>query len=354
MPRPAKDIVLRPVRPNAGLEALYRRKLDLLIAQMHDSVMFWITAAWLSNQPVLLAEDAGIPGEMAEILKDLVARATRSKDGVAFVDLPSGARLFAARGKKGTKPSYRITYPGEKFSKPLPRAKVEAVVEEHMVTAAGAHLGIADVLGTPADELRAAVQKMTAMWQKNFDEAAPQLAEYFGTSVAERSDAVLRSVLRNGGYSVSFSMTPAATDVMQATIGAQVGLIKSIPQQYLTQVEGAVMRSVQAGRDLGSLAKELQQQFGVTKRRAALIARDQNNKATASITRVRQVELGITEAVWRHSTGGKHLRPKHVAASGKRYDVTKGLPIGDQGQWVFPGEEINCRCVSCSVVPGLS
>jgi hypothetical protein len=74
-------------------------------------------------------------------------------------------------------------------------------------------------------------------------------------------------------------------------------------------IEGLVMRSVQTGRDLGQLMKDLQEQFGVTRRRAAFVARDQNNKATASMTRARQHEPGITQAIWVHSGAGKHPRP---------------------------------------------
>jgi uncharacterized protein with gpF-like domain len=162
--------------------------------------------------------------------------------------------------------------------------------------------------------------------------------------------------LRDAGYSVKFKMTREMRDVMDATINEQVSLIRSIPQQYLTQVEGMVMRSVQTGRDLGTLTKDLQQQFGVTRRRAAFIARDQNNKATASMTRVRQVKLGITEAIWVHSGGGKHPRPTHLKAGREKtkYDVTKGWFDPAVGKWIFPGELPNCRCVSRSVVKGFS
>ncbi|MDB5605134.1 MAG: phage head morphosis protein [Bradyrhizobium sp.] len=111
--------------------------------------------------------------------------------------------------------------------------------------------------------------------------------------------------------------------IMAATVGQQVSLIKSIPSQYFTDVEGLVMRSVQTGRDLGQLTKDLQEQFGVTCRRAAFIARDQNNKATASMTRARQDELGITQAIWVHSGAGKHPRPTHVAMNGTKYDVNR-------------------------------
>jgi SPP1 gp7 family putative phage head morphogenesis protein len=116
------------------------------------------------------------------------------------------------------------------------------------------------------------------------------------------------------------------------------------------------MRSVQTGRDLGQLTKDLQEQFGVTKRRAALIARDRNNKATASMTRVRQVQVGITEAIWVHSGGGKHPRPTHVKAGRdkQRYQVSEGWLDPAVGRNIFPGELVNCRCVSKPLITGLS
>jgi SPP1 gp7 family putative phage head morphogenesis protein len=207
---------------------------------------------------------------------------------------------------------------------------------------------------TPADGLRDAIRKLARRWQKNFDEVAQALAEYFSQAVAERSSGALRAILKKAGFTVKFKVTPAMRDIMQATIGQQVSLIKSIPNQYFTNIEGLVMRSVQTGRDLGQLTKDLQEQFGVTHGRAAFIARDQNNKATASMTRARQDELGITEAIWVHSGAGKHPRPTHVAMNGEKYDVKRGMWDPAVKRWIFPGEEINCRCFSKSVIPGFS
>lgn len=203
---------------------------------------------------------------------------------------------------------------------------------------------------SPAAAMRAAMRKLSRRWQKRFDESSLDLARYFALNAQDRSDAMLKAILKKSGFSVEFKMTAEANDVMQATIGEQVGLIRSIAEEHLTQVQGLVMRSVQEGRDLGTLSKDLQARYGVTKRRAALIARDQNNKATASMNRVRQDALGITEAVWRHSGAGKHPRPSHVAADGKKYDVKKGMFL--DGEWSWPGTAINCRCTSESVIPG--
>lgn len=203
---------------------------------------------------------------------------------------------------------------------------------------------------SPAMEMRRTVRKLARRWQGKFDEMAPELARYFALAATARTDRQLQEILRKGGFSVRFKMTAAQNDVFQATVAENVELIKSIASQHLTGVQGAVMRSVSSGRDLGSLTKTLQESYGVTKRRAATIARDQNNKATATMTRVRQHELGITKAIWLHSAGGKTPRPEHVAASGKEYDISKGMFL--EGKWTWPGVEINCRCVSKSVVPG--
>lgn len=225
----------------------------------------------------------------------------------------------------------------------------------------------------PSQELRRAVRKMARRWQRNFDKAAPELADYFAQAANKRSADQLRRILKDGGFSVKFRMTRAARDVLNASINEQVGLIKSIPQKYFTDLEGAVMRSVSTGRDLHALTQEIGGKVDLarinmgrkpgetnkslaarTARRAAFISRDQTNKAFATITRVRQQEAGITEAVWMHSGGGHHPRPTHVAA-GKRqqkYDVSKGWWDPAVERFIFPGQEPGCKCVSRPVIPG--
>ncbi|MDE2426238.1 MAG: phage head morphogenesis protein [Elusimicrobia bacterium] len=201
------------------------------------------------------------------------------------------------------------------------------------------------------DDLRRAVERLRSRWFKKLDRVADRLAEHFGKSVVDRSDEQLKKVLRNGGISVKFQMGAPARDVLKSVVAENVSLIRSIPEQYLTQVEGAVMRSVAAGRDLKSLSDELQYQFGVTKRRAALIARDQNNKATGAIQQVRLVEAGIYKALWRHSMAGKVPRPTHLANDGNEYDVRRGWWDPAERQWIYPGYLINCRCWAQPILP---
>lgn len=265
LPRRLRDAnykVLRPVRPNAGVAAAYRKAIVGLLKQMHDEVNSVLKAEYADNPP--LAQDA-----------------------------------------------------------------------------------------TPAQVLQVAIRRLTTRWLNNFDILAERLAAYFSKDVSERSDVALQRALRQAGFTVNFVITPAMRDVLEATVHENVSLIKSIPQRYLRDVEGIMMRSVQTGRDLSTVATQLQERYGVERRRAALIARDQNNKATGALTRVRQLEMGIAEAIWKHSHAGKVPRPSHVKMDGKRYDVNRGMWDRDEGRYVLPGELINCRCTSQSVIPGL-
>jgi uncharacterized protein with gpF-like domain len=183
---------------------------------------------------------------------------------------------------------------------------------------------------------------------------AGKLARYFASSAARRTDERLKKILSDGGFTVKWTMTPAQKDVLEAIVAENVALIKSIPQESLARVEGSVMRSVQTGRDLHSLTKELVEGFGVSKKRARFIARDQNSKATSLLQRVRFMETGVTECVWMHSSAGKVPRPSHVKAGRDkvRFDPKVGWFDPDLKKYIWPGTEINCRCVCRPVVRG--
>lgn len=203
----------------------------------------------------------------------------------------------------------------------------------------------------PSKELGKKVSAIGKRWIKKFDDMATSIATKFAESGRKATDSSFQSALKDAGWAVNFQVTPVMRDAMNATITENIGLIKSIPQQYLTDVEGIVMRGFSQGRDLKTISDELQSKFGVTKRRAALIARDQSNKLTATVTQARRVELGLFEATWQHSGGGKDPRPSHVKAGKdkQKFDVREGCLI--DGKYILPGTEINCRCSSRTILP---
>lgn len=208
----------------------------------------------------------------------------------------------------------------------------------------------------PADELRRVLKRMGIQWQKRFDEMGPKLAAHFAQTVGRQSEAALRRILRDGGITVKFKMTPELRDIMKATVAENVSLIKSIGSEYHSQVEGLVMRSVTEGRDLSTLTKELTQRYGITERRAKFIALDQNNKATSAVQRERQVALGLEDGIWMHSHAGREPRPTHLANDQKRFSISEGWfdPDPKVRKRIWPGILPRCRCTWRPVVKGFS
>lgn len=208
----------------------------------------------------------------------------------------------------------------------------------------------------PTTEMLREFRKLATRWRKHFDEMAPTVAEIFLKNQFKGTDVAFKEALKAAGWAVEFKLTKAMRDAFEAKLAENVGLIRSIPEQYLAEVEGIVMRNYASGRDVASMAKEIRGRYKVASDRAVLIARDQSNKANAVVQRARRKELGINEAIWLHAHAGKEPRPTHEAFNGKRFDVEKGMWDKDangkgKGAWVFPGELINCRCVSRSVLP---
>ena len=213
-----------------------------------------------------------------------------------------------------------------------------------------------DARSLPSEAMRRRFLELARKWQERFDKAAPKIAEAYLKGSFKATDSAMRAALSRAGVSVKFKMTAAMRDAFNASLDENVSLIRSIPQQYLQQVEGIVARNYATGRDLSTMVQELKTLYPKAANRAILIARDQSNKANSVVEDARRIQLGIEHAVWLHSGGGKHPRPEHVKASGTVYNVREGCPIRDEKgvvRYIKPGQEINCRCVSRSILPGI-
>ena len=200
---------------------------------------------------------------------------------------------------------------------------------------------------SPAMDLRKKLRELRKRWVGKFDAIALQIAKRFVARTLKYTDTTMALQLKAADFTIQWKLTAEMNNALQAVIGGNVSLIKSIAEQHLSDVEGVVMRSVAKGGDLYSMSKELQQRYAITKRRAALIARDQNSKAISTMVKVRQEEIGVKQAMWRHSHAGREPRASHIAADKKLYDVSKGMLI--DGEYIYPGEKINCRCTSRAV-----
>ena len=198
------------------------------------------------------------------------------------------------------------------------------------------------------DILGRVIDAIIAKWMTSLNDLPQKMARRFVGQTAGALDRGLSATLKKSGFAVNLQLTDVTKEAMRASVGMNVGLIKSIPGEYLGDVQKYVWESVEAGFDLKTLTDNLEHAYHIGRNRAKLIARDQSNKVHAVMEQARRQELGIKKAIWHHSAAAKEPRKSHVAANGKEFDVDKGLYL--DGEWVLPGQAINCGCTSSSVL----
>lgn len=204
-------------------------------------------------------------------------------------------------------------------------------------------------------DLFAELKRLRKYWQDYFDDFAEKVAAHSIDAMFRDNTTAWNGKLKRAGFDIKLQLTPTQKTLLKTKVAENVALIKTIPQQYHGRVEGSVMRSFVAGRDLKTLSDELHACGTITRRRAAFIAHDQANKAASQMNAARQGELGIIEAVWIHSSAGKEPRRSHQKAGRERwvFDPAKGIDFGDGFGFVRPGEAIGCRCSSRSIIPAV-
>ena len=126
----------------------------------------------------------------------------------------------------------------------------------------------------------------------------------------------------------------------------------ALQKKTANEEDEALDERVKAVRDAcRSACTELEKRYGVTRRRADLIARDQANKATEAIKRVEGQHLGVKVGIWVHIPGTKTSRATHKAMNGKPFLLSEGMYDSAVGRKVLPGELVACACTYRDFVP---
>lgn len=200
-----------------------------------------------------------------------------------------------------------------------------------------------------ASQSRMAMNRLDEMFSSIFAQEAPKLS----TEMVERADrastATLGKSLRELSglptFKTNFS-TAAVDDIFTASVAQSVGLIKRIPQEFLGEVQGEVMRSITTGSGLKDLEPYLEKKYNGAKKHARNVAMDQTRKAYNGLTVGRMKKVGQKKFEWVHSGGSNHPRPYHRdVLDGNVYSVDDP-PVTNPstGYRGLPGDEPYCRC----------
>jgi SPP1 gp7 family putative phage head morphogenesis protein len=198
-----------------------------------------------------------------------------------------------------------------------------------------------------ADTIARALQFLLGKW---LSPPARQAAESIASEFVKSQMRVNSRGRRSFGIDV-FSNSQQARDYLEAATFQNAMLITSIPAQYLEQVSNIVMANMRAGMRPSYIEQQLVAQFGVTARRAKLIARDQTSKVQADINERKQRAAGFEYFTWVDSHD-QRVRHRHREIANEVTELGKGvyrwtdLPLNDKGEPIKPGFEINCRCIA--------
>lgn len=198
------------------------------------------------------------------------------------------------------------------------------------------------------DLIVATLRNITGRWlSPQFRSVAESIAQRFVTTA---NNVNAKGYTESFGIDV-FAGSPELNDYLQVSAYNNAQLITSIPEQYLNQVESLVMTNVRAGNRPSAITKLLRDQFGVTERRAKMIARDQTTKINGDLSEKRQRAAGFPYFQWIDSDD-QRVRTRHENIANKITQYGRGiyrwdhLPLSDKGVPIKPGQDYQCRCIA--------
>lgn len=191
-----------------------------------------------------------------------------------------------------------------------------------------------------------------------------QKAKRFGLEIAifnqRQYEKTVNSVL---GIDV-FLEEPWLKNQLELFANQNAQLIENMSNNEMERVSGIVQRGLQEGSSYEAIAEDIEKSFGITRRHAKLIARDQTTKLNGSLTKLRQQELGISQYRWL-TAGDERVRQSHRVLDGKicRWDDPTVYLNESSGKWekrskiggtdVHTSQDVNCRCQPIPIIEGL-
>lgn len=206
-----------------------------------------------------------------------------------------------------------------------------------------------------ASQARILFNLLGKKWAKAFASRATAMTERMIDTASMASKRNLGESLKqiSGGITIKVPEMPAALqEQITAATAENVGLIKSIAQQYHERISQLVLRSAATGgRGAAEIFEGIRHYDGLTEKRAKLIAVDQTRKIQTVMNVERAKSVGMKRFEWLHSGGGSDPRKLHVRYDGQVFDYDAPPVIDERtGERGFPGQLINCRCVMVPVL----
>ena len=205
--------------------------------------------------------------------------------------------------------------------------------------------------GSLISQLRIFFNSLLKKYNPIFNLIAKKSTEKMVEQTLKNTKNTLNLSLRELGQGLAIKKdytSERVKDIAQACTIEAVGLIKTIPQKHLSDVQKVLMHSISSdGKGYAELKPFLEKLYKGNARKAQLVAIDQTRKTYLNIQAENMKSLGIKKFKWIHSGGGREPRKLHQELNGKVFSFDDPPYIGDMyGQKVYglPGSLPNCGC----------
>lgn len=184
--------------------------------------------------------------------------------------------------------------------------------------------------------------------QISSDTMKSRIIPEYQRTIHEINDDIIASVK-------SITIPPELTYQMQHNIAKIWGenlelYIQNWTTQNILKLRQEVMTNTYHGLRAEGLIKNIQQDYGVSKRKAKFLARQETSLLMSQIRQERFADSGVTAYKWSGSFDERE-RPDHRVLEGKIF-TWDNPPITDRstGKRAHPGQDFNCRCIAIPVV----
>ncbi len=122
--------------------------------------------------------------------------------------------------------------------------------------------------------------------------------------------------------------------------------INNMKQRAIDRLRKKLLPLVmEEGYTQDDLSQVIQNEFGMTKRHAEFVARQETKLIKSKIIKDRAINTGHTRYIWQ-TAGDQRVRDTHRILNGKVFDFNNPPIIDELGNRGNPGEDYQCRCVA--------
>ena len=126
--------------------------------------------------------------------------------------------------------------------------------------------------------------------------------------------------------------------------------VRNFAEDQILEMRKTITDNTMAGYRAEGVAKKIQKEYGVSKRKAKFLARQETALLTSKFQKERFKDIGVTRYRW-STSGDERVRGDHKELNGKIFSWDSP-PVTDRrtGKRNHPSEDFGCRCIAIPVL----